>query len=165
MCLLCCPLNVRNINKVLFGCSKLILNAHTSDAYVQHMVESDASIIHINTHGAFKDPPKLLWKHNVDGTCDQSVIEALRRIRLRRTLRPITASGCCCAVETILHKPDKLSEWPTFGPGLDRTNWITAQSSFHNAKQTVDQDNVKFKSDQYEISNLHLFVFLPLFIF
>lgn len=39
--------------------------------------------------------------------------------------------GCRCAVETVLHKPDKLSEWPTFGLGLDLTNWITAQSSFY----------------------------------
>lgn len=43
--------------------------------------------------------------------------------------------------ETILHKPNKVSDRPTFGLVLDLTNWIMAQSSFYNAKQTADKDN------------------------
>lgn len=43
--------------------------------------------------------------------------------------------------EAVLHKPNKLSDWPTFGPGLDLTNWIMTQSSFYNAKLIADKDN------------------------
>lgn len=38
-------------------------------------------------------------------------------------IHPVTGTGL--ALQTVLHNPDKLSEWPTFGLGLDLTNWIS----------------------------------------
>lgn len=96
----------------------------------QHMVDKDVGIIQINAHVAFKDL-HLLWKHNTDGPWDGSTPPP-RFVQSQE-------QGCRCAVETVLHKPDKLSEWPTFGLGLDLTNWITAQSSFYSAMQTADR--------------------------
>lgn len=92
-----------------------------------HMV--DKGIIHINAHVAFKDQ-QLLWKSNADGPWDESIPQDPSNHRSRVAAVP---------VETALYKPDKLSEWPTFGPGLDLTNWITAQSSFYNAMRTADR--------------------------
>lgn len=62
-----------------------------------------------------------------------------------QSMRPTAALS-----EAILHKPNKPTGCPALGLGLDLTNWITAQSSFYNAKQAADKDNRQQSSSQID---------------
>lgn len=108
------------------------MQAHVHCVPTANEWDADFRIIHIYTHNAFADL-ELLWKRNVDGPCDENIHSGSWFIQSQQATAALS--------ETILHKPNKLSDWPTFGLGLDLTNWIMAQSSFYNAKQTADKDN------------------------
>lgn len=108
--------------------------------------------MHIYTHNA-SEGPELSRTGNIAGPCDED-------------LHSGTVAGLSDQSNQVLHwfytkekilqKLNKLSVWPTFGLGLDLTNWIMARSSFYNVDSWQRQADKKFKvgtATQYKMSN------------
>ena len=87
---------------------------------------------------------RLLWKCSTAGAFNENVHSGTVAGSIQSKQAAAAPSGC--SKETTLHKPNTLSDRPTFVLGLDLTNWIIAHSSFHNAKQTADKKETQTKS-------------------